>query len=275
MQTAMIDLRGHLLHEPTDRHVRGTIGNRTIVDSTKAMLVWEPRRVAPSYGIPLADLAAELSAGRTVVADEAAGQPVLHPGIPFDRHSTPGQVVDVHMGDVNRPGAGFRPADPDLAAYVLLDFNAFTWFDEDEELVSHLRDPYHRVEVRRTSRPVRVELDGTVLAETDRARMLFETSLPTRFYLPREDVAVPLLPSDRHTACAYKGHATYWSVEAGGRLRRDLAWSYPHPLAGMEAVTDLVAFFDERVDVVVGDRPRGRPRTVFTEALLDEVGLKL
>jgi uncharacterized protein (DUF427 family) len=274
MQSAMIELRQHLLHEPADRHVRAMIGDRTVVDSTNALLVWEPRRVAPSYGIPVADLAAELTTGRTVAGDEAAGQPVLHPGIPFDRHSTPGQVIDVHVGDLIRPGAGFRPADPDLAAYVVLDFSAFTWFDEDEELVAHLRDPYHRVEVRRTSRPVRVELDGTVLAESDRARMLFETSLPTRFYLPREDVLVPLLPSDRQTMCAYKGRASYWSVEAGGRLRRDLAWSYPHPLAGMEAVTDLVAFFDERVDVVVGDGPRGRPRTMFTEALLEEIGLE-
>jgi uncharacterized protein (DUF427 family) len=124
--------------------------------------------------------------------------------------------------------------------------------------------------VRRSARPVRIELDGELVAETTRARLLFETSLPTRFYLPREDVRVELRARPQRTYCPYKGEASYWSF-AG---HEDLAWSYARPLPDAVAITGLVAFWDERVDVFLGGTRRPRPGGAISAALLDEFGVE-
>jgi uncharacterized protein (DUF427 family) len=186
---------------------------------------------------------------------------LLHPGIPFAVHTAAGAPVTI--GD--RAGAGFRLAD--LPGYVELDFAAFDeWYEEDERIAGHPRDPFARVDVRLTSRPVRIEIGGEVLAETTRARMLFETGLPVRFYLPREDVRATLRPSARRTYCPYKGEASYWSAGA----HEDVAWSYERPLPDMTAITGLLAFWDERVDVFLDGERRPAPAGPFADALRDE-----
>jgi uncharacterized protein (DUF427 family) len=271
MSTSMHDLLGQarreLRHEPIEKRVRASLGAKTVVDSTRAILVWEPRRIVPSYAVPVADIEAELS---TAPAADGQAAGVLHPGIPFRVHTTAGEPVSI--GD--REGAGFRLADEDLASYVVLDSAAFdAWHEEDERVVGHPRDPFHRVDVRQSARPVRIEVGGDVVAETTRARLLFETNLPTRFYLPREDVRVELHPSSRHTYCPYKGEASYWSVDAGGRRRDDLGWSYEQPLPDAVAITDLVAFWDERVDVFLDGERRERPGGAIAESLRDEFGV--
>jgi uncharacterized protein (DUF427 family) len=267
MQDLLAEAHTRLRHEPIERRVRATVGSDTVVDSTRALLVWEPRRVVPSYAVPVEDVRAELPDAPESDA-EAAG--VLHPGIPFAVHTAPGRPVSV----ADREGAGFRLEDPDLAAYVVLDFDAFDdWYEEDERIAGHPRDPFHRVDVRQSSRPVRIELDGTVLAETTRARLVFETSLMTRFYLPREDVRVALEPSARRTYCPYKGLASYWSAHVGGRLCEDLAWSYEHPLPDIAPIAGLVSFWDERVDVLLDGRVRERPAGPIADALRDEFGV--
>ena len=168
-------------------------------------------------------------------------------------------------------GAGFRLADEDLAGYVALDFAGFdAWYEEDERVVGHPREPSTASISARRTRPVRIEVDGDVIAETTRARLLFETSLPMRFYLPREDIRVDLRPSSRRTYCPYKGEASYWSVDAGGRRREDLGWSYEQPLPDVVAITGLVAFWDDRVDVFFDGRRRERPGGAISEALADE-----
>jgi uncharacterized protein (DUF427 family) len=193
--------------------------------------------------------------------------PLLHPGIPFAVHSTPGQPLDLRLGDRVLAGAAFQPDDPDLHGYRILDFRAFDrWYEEDAELVSHPRDPFHRVDVRRSSRRVRVEYAGRVLAESEHPTLLFETNLPVRFYLPRADVHEPLTVGSRQTACAYKGHATHYSVEG----RQNIAWAYPEPLADAVEIADLVAFYDEIVDVYVDGEPRPRPDTPAARALRAE-----
>lgn len=268
MRDWMHELRFHLRHEPEDQRLRAELAGRTVVDTTRPLLVWEPRRVIPSYGVPVSDLRGDLSPS-TAPGGDVAG--VLHPGIPFAVHSTPGQAFDLTVDGVTRPGAAFRPADPDLDGVVLLDFDAFdAWYAEDERLVAHVRDPFHRVEPRRSSRRVRIELDGAVLAESDRATLVHETQLPTRFYLPAEDVVGETVPSGLRTACAFKGEATYLSFVVGGRVRKDLAWSYAEPLAGVEKIRGLVGFYD----VFVDGRRRERPRTLLSSALLDEMGVE-
>src|SRR5205823_887086 len=123
------------------------------------------------------------------------------------------------------------------------------------------RDPYARIDVYATTRHVRVLVDGTVLADSRRTKVLFETSLPPRWYFPAEDVRTELLEaSPTRTRCAYKGSASYWHVQAGGRLHDDLVWSYPDPQHDALPVRDLLCFFNERVDLeldgMIGERPR-------------------
>ena len=266
---------GLLRHEPTAKRIRAELGGETVMDSTRAVLVWEPRRVVPSYAVPAEDVRGEL-----VPAGPAAAAPagdvgvaladvtalrVLDPRVPFTVHSAEGEMVDVHAAGQHRPGAGFRPADPDLAGLVILDFGAFdAWYEEDEQNVGHPRDPYHRIDVLPSSRPVRLELEGEVLAVSSRPALLFETMLPTRYYLPRADVTAELVPSSTRTWCAYKGQASYFSAQVGGRLVPDIAWSYPDPRHDADRVRDLIAFFDERVDVTLDGERRARPVTPWS-----------
>jgi uncharacterized protein (DUF427 family) len=255
MQDLLARARGELRYEPLERRVRAD----DVVDSTRALLVWEPRRVVPSYAVPEDDVRGSVVPAPAPV-DDVSG--VLHPGIPFAVHTAPGEPVLV------AGRSGFRLAD--LPGYVVLDFAAFdAWYEEDERIFGHPRDPYHRVDVRRSSRPLRIELDGVVLAETTSARLLFETSLPTRFYLPPEDVVAGLSPSARRSYCPYKGQASYWSVDAA----EDIAWSYEDPLPELLAIKGLVAFWDETVDVFLDGSPRSRPGGALADALADEFGV--
>jgi uncharacterized protein (DUF427 family) len=267
MRDLLTRARDELRHEPIERQVRACLGDAAVVDSTRAMLVWEPRRVVPSYAVPVEDVHVEISAAPAAANDGPAG--VLHPLIPFAVHTAAGEPLSI----AGRAGAGFRPADADLAGYVVLDFAAFdAWYEEDEQVISHPREPFHRVDIRRSARPVRIEVDGEVVAETTRARLLCETHLPMRFYVPREDIHVDLHPSPRRTYCPYKGEASYWSLDAGGRRREHLGWSYERPLPDAVAVTGLVCFWDERVDVFLDGERRARPGGAVAAALRDEFG---
>src|SRR4051794_33607655 len=177
MRDVLFGAAGQTRFEPIERRVRAD----SAVDSTRALLVWEPRRVVPSYAVPEEDVLEPLS---PAPADNPAQiEGVLHPGIAFSVHTAEGEPVSIG----GRAGAGFRLRDP--AGYVALDSRAFeVWYEEDERVFGHPRDPFHRVDVRTTSRPVRIERNGEVLAETTRARLLYETNIHTRFYLPKEDV---------------------------------------------------------------------------------------
>ena len=269
LRTLLMDRLDRLRHEPIQKRIRATLGDETVVDSTRALVVWEPKRVVPQYAVPEADIAAEIVSGGEAAgaapsdADvpHVLGRPVLDPSIPFAVHTTDGEPVTVRARGTGREAAGFRPADPDLAGHVILDFMSFdAWYEEDERNVSHPRDPFHRIDVLRSSRHVRIERDGEVLAESTRPYLLFEPPLPVRYYLPREDVRAELTPSDRRTACAYKGEASYWSV-AGAEA---VAWSYPAPLREAAEIVDRVAFFNEQVDVIVDGVRHQRPVTPWS-----------
>ena len=158
---------------------------------------------------------------------------------------------------------GVRPcADGDLADHVLVEWGAADrWLEEDEEVVGHPRDPFHRIDVRQSSRHVEVALDGRVVADSRRPALLFETGLPVRHYLPREDVHMDLLfPSDKRTTCAYKGHASYFSAQG----HPDIAWTYEDPLRDAEQIRGLIAFFGERSDITVDGELQERPETQWS-----------
>jgi uncharacterized protein (DUF427 family) len=260
-----------LRYEPTAKRIRVCLGGEPVADTHEARLVWEPRRVVPTYAVPLAALTGQLvPAGAETGADEDVGvrlpaissRPILDPSVPFDAHSCAGTAYDVIAGEETGAAAAFRPADSDLADYVILEFNAFEWREEDEPIVSHPHDPFSRIDVLRSSRHIRVEYDGRLLAESTRPMLLFETLLPVRFYLPREDVVVRLDLSDTVTYCAYKGRASYYSVPDGPK---DIAWTYHEPLHDAEPVRDRICFFDERLDVIVDGERRDRPVTPWSD----------
>jgi uncharacterized protein (DUF427 family) len=213
-----------LRYEPTPKRVRAEAGGELALDTTRAVLVWEPGHAVPTYAVPREDL-------RT---------------------------------DVGSAGEGFE--DEDLEGYVALDWEAMDrWLEEEEEVIGHPRDPFHRIDIRRSRRHVQVELDDEVLADTQRPSLLFETGLPVRFYIPREDVREELLvPTSTQTICAYKGRASYWSATIGGRVHEDIAWSYPEPLTDAIRVQGLIAFFNERVDLSVDGERLDRPQTQWS-----------
>lgn len=250
---------GQLRYEPIEKRIRAVIGDQVVIDTDRALLVWEPKRVVPSYAVPLQalevvtsthdEVTAEASAPAGVAVPHLGDRPVYDPSVPFAVHTTDGVALDVRVGGAERRAAAFRPADDALREYVIVDFRAFDeWYEEDELNIAHPRDPFHRIEIVHSSRSVRVELDGELLAASTRPYLLFEAPLPVRYYLPPEDVSDGMLqPSPTRTLCAYKGEACYWSV-AG---EDDIAWSYREPLREAAEVTGRVAFFNERVDLVV------------------------
>lgn len=249
-----------LRYQPTAKRIRVCLGGEPVVDTCDAVLVWEPRRVVPTYAVPRAALEAQLvPAGADSGDDEIPG--FLDPSVPFTTHTCPGTGYDVIAGEETGSSAAFQPDDPDLAGYLILDFATFEWREEDEQIVGHPHDPFHRIDILASSRHIRIELDGTVLADSARAMLLFETMLPTRCYLPREDVCAGLVLSDTVSYCAYKGRASYYSLPGGPA---DLAWTYHEPRHEAEPVRDRICFFDERVDVVVDGRRTDRPVTPWS-----------
>jgi uncharacterized protein (DUF427 family) len=243
----------------TPWRVRGSRQGELLIDTTDARIAWEPRRVTPVYAVPEAAFRAPLGppASPRPLTDAERRRPVLDPGVPFAAHTAEG-VVRLLEAVAGPPVETFTIDDPVLGGRVLVDFQALEWREEEHAVVAHPRDPYHRIDVRPTTRHVVLSAGGVVLADSTRARMLFETRLPLRWYLPREDVRVPLEPGDLRTACAYKGRATHYHARVGGEVLRDIAWSYEQPLSDGRDVQGLVAFYAERLDLTVDGVPQPR-----------------
>jgi len=265
--SAIGDLRIH----PIRKWVRAMAGDRTVVDSRRVRLVWEPKRVVGSYAVPEEDIAGELIAAQSNPVEERPvgfehGTGVLDPSTPFGAHSASGTALTIRTPEGDLPSAAFRPDDSDMAGYVIVDWDAFSqWYEEDEPVMGHPHDPFDRIDCLRSTRRVQVSHKGVSLADTSRPTLLFETPITTRFYIPRADVAMDLLePSDTHTVCAYKGQASYWSARVGPDLLTDIAWYYPDPLHDALPVRDLIAFFTERLDLTIDGEPQRRPRTPWS-----------
>ena len=165
-------------------------------------------------------------------------------------------------------GAACYPGSPIEARMdlVRLDWNSMTeWFEEDEPVYVHPRDPYKRVDILASSRHIQVEVDGVTVADSRQPRILFETGLPPRYYLPLTDVRMDLLrPTDTQTRCPYKGTASYWSVDTGQAVHTDVVWIYRTPLPESQKVAGLACFYNEKVDIVLDGERQERPRTPFS-----------
>ncbi|MFE2429222.1 DUF427 domain-containing protein [Streptomyces sp. NPDC059373] len=247
--------------EPSERWVRGTKDGITVVDSRRPLLVWEPGRPVPGYAFPEQDV-------RTDLLRKAERPP------PTGRHAGAGVFYDLAYEGVSVGNAAWTYPGEELAGHIAFEWFGRKvldhWYEEEEEIFVHPRDPHKRVDAIRSGRHVRVEIGGTLVAETRRPVLLFETGLPTRYYIPREDVRFDLLtPTGLRTGCPYKGTAQYWSWSGGGEtaVPANVAWSYAEPLPAVGGIAGHVAFYNEAVDIVVdGERPT-RPVTVFSERL--------
>ncbi len=245
-----------LLFEDSPRRIRAKFGGETVVDSRRAKLLHEEEHL-PVYYVPESDVRMDL----------------LEP----TEHSThcprkgDASYWTLRVDDKVSANAAWSYPEPLESAPPLTGYLAFfwdkldAWFEEDEEVFGHARDPYHRIDAVPTTRQIRVSVDGEVVADSDRATALFEAGLPTRWYLPRADVREDLLlPSDTQTRCAYKGLASYYSVRVGDEAREDLVWYYPEPTREAEPIKDLLCFYNEKVDVEVDGGPEERPETLWS-----------
>ena len=144
-------------------------------------------------------------------------------------------------------------------------FGELDWFEEEEPLFAHARDPHKRVDVAPSSRHVVVEIDGQVVAESSSALLLFETMLPTRYYLNQDDVRMDLLtPTEFTSLCPYKGKANYWSADVGDDVHENIAWTYRNPIPESPRIRNLVCFFNEKVDLTVDGELQERPITPWS-----------
>jgi uncharacterized protein (DUF427 family) len=239
--------------EPTPKRIRVEVGGETIADSCRAIMLHESG-LQPIYYFPPEDVRAD----------------VLEPA---DRHTHCPKKGDasyytIRVGDrVVKNGAWYYPellpgAPPLLKGLIAFYFDRMDrWLEEDEEIGVHPRDPYHRIDILKTDRHVRISLDGELLAESDRAVALFESNLPPRWYIPREDVVAELEPSDTVTRCPYKGTAGYYSVNGA----KDLIWYYADPLPEAGRIRGLVCFFNEKVDLELDGELQECPETPWSK----------
>jgi uncharacterized protein (DUF427 family) len=245
--------RGSVKVEPGLKRVRAYLNGELVADTRKPFLVWE-KPYYPTYYLPASDVRATLiPAGETEHSPSRGNGEVLHVKV---------ATATAERAALRYPDSPFEQ----LRDLVRLDWGAMSeWLEEDEPVYTHPRDPYHRVDILASSRHVRIEVDGVTVAETRQPRILFETSLPARHYMPLTDVRMDLLrPSATVTHCPYKGAAGYWSVDAGHGVREDLVWIYRMPLPESQKIAGLVCFYDEKVDVYLDGELQERPKTPFS-----------
>lgn len=233
------------------KRVRVMLGGEIVADTIKPLLVWEIPYY-PTYYFPRADVRADLlvETGET-------------------RRSSLGVASQYQVKAGGAEGAAYvidPAAAPELADHIAFVWATMDhWFEEDEEVYVHPRDPNTRVDILPSSRRVIIEIDGVTVADTSSGRFLFETGLPTRYYIPKVDVRMDLMtPTDTITACPYKGKARYWSVTVNGQTLVDIAWAYDYPLPESQKIAGLVAFYNEKVNIYVDEVLQERPKTKFS-----------
>ena len=249
----MPDAARALRIEPSPKRVRTYLAGHLVADSRHPVLVWEGPHY-PVYYLPAGDITAELvPAGRTEHSPSRGEA----------------EILDVKVASATAPGAALRyPESPlaELRDLVRLDWNSMSeWLEEDEPVYTHARDPHTRVDILASTRHVRVELDGVAVADSRQPRILFETGLPPRYYLPLTDLRMDLLrPSEASSHCPYKGTASYWSVDTGRAEHRVVVWMYRYPLPESQKIAGLACFYNEKVDLFIDGEPQERPRTHFS-----------
>jgi uncharacterized protein (DUF427 family) len=248
-----VTARGRVRVEHGHKRVRVYLAGEVVADTTRPLLVWEVPYY-PAYYLPLEDLRAELVPTGDVEHSLSRGDAT---------------VYDVKVGRGTAAAAARRYADSpleELREAVRLDWAAMDeWMEEDEPVYTHPRDPYTRVDILASSRHIQVVVDGVVVADSHQPRVLFETGLPPRYYLPLSDVRLDLLtPSSTQTHCPYKGTANYWSLRAGDQRYDDFVWIYRAPFPESQKIAGLASFYNEKIDLYIDEVLQPRPRTHFS-----------
>ncbi|WP_305788949.1 DUF427 domain-containing protein [Symbioplanes lichenis] len=234
--------------EPSPRRVRALLGGQTVVDTTHAVYLWEVPYF-PAYYVPLADIT------EGTLVDEDTEEKT-------DQGTA--RRFALRAGGLEKPGAALVYPDEKVRfRWDALDH----WYEEDEEIFGHPRNPYSRVDALRSTRHIRVEKHGVLLAESHAPVILYETTLPPRYYLDRTALNAEVLErTDTVTLCPYKGRTSdYWTVRTPAGSYPDLAWSYAYPAPAVAAIAGLVAFFNEEVDITLDGERLDRPVTPFSE----------
>jgi uncharacterized protein (DUF427 family) len=245
--------RGRVRVENGPKRIRVLFGGQYVADTTSVKLVWEGPY--PIYYLPAADVRTDLLVATGATEHSPSrGDAAVH---------------DVTVGDRTAQGAALWYTDsafPDLKDTIRLHWDAMdAWFEEDEEVYVHAKDPYARVDILQSSRHVRVEIDGVTVADSHQPRFLFETGLPTRFYVPKTDARMDLLtPTDHSTRCPYKGTAEYYSVTVNDTTHENLVWWYRAPTMESAKIGGYVCFFNEHVDTYVDGELQPRPKTAWS-----------
>lgn len=231
--------------EPSPRRVRVMVDGQTVADSTRMMMMHESNHL-PVYYFPLDDVRMDLM---------SATEHTTH--CPYKGDASYWSLQVGARTEENIIWSYVTPFDEavDIAGYGAFYWGKIDhWYEEDEEIFVHARDPYKRIDAIPSSRAVRVELGGQTIAESSRGHFLFETNMPVRYYLPREDVRMDLLkPAETKTRCPYKGEAVYWSAEIDGETFDDIVWSYPDPVPECPKIKDLMCFYGENVGAILVD----------------------
>ncbi len=238
-----VETRGRVRVEHGAKRIRAYLAGELVADTTQPLLVWE-KPYYPTYYFPATDVRAELLRAD----DQTAHSPSRGDAALFT----------VTAGDTTRTGAAQRFTQSPFEALrdtIRFEWDAIdAWFEEDEQVFAHPRDPFTRVDILSSSRHVRIDVDGLTIAESTRPTLLFETGLPARYYLPKTHVRMDLLTqSDSVSHCPYKGNAEYWSLEHDD-LRADIAWSYRTPLPESQKIAGLISFYTDKVDLYVDGR---------------------
>jgi len=246
--------RGRIRIEDGHKRVRAFLDGECVADSTGVKMVWE-KPYYPVYYFPESDVRMELLT--------ASGEERRSPS------RGTATLLNLKAGNKEAPNAAYTYPEPkieELAELVAFHWKAMdAWFEEDEEVFVHARDPYTRIDALPSSRHIEVKINDVTVADSTKPTLLFETGLPTRYYLPLTDVRMDLLrDSDTATFCPYKGEASYYSVELDGELVEDIVWYYKYPVEESSRIAGMVSFYNEKVDIYVDGEPEGRPKTMFS-----------
>ncbi|KAH8552397.1 hypothetical protein BGW37DRAFT_488864 [Umbelopsis sp. PMI_123] len=235
---------GSVVYEKSPRWIRGYLGDTKIVDSKNTYLIWEGATPYPNWAFPTQDIAGL----------------VKNNHVDGGKEGLRGQWFNVKTGDktvenfgfvIKNDTPGFIEEANELVVVELSKLDK--WLEDDEQVIGHAADPYHRIDARLSSRHVKVVIDGVTIAETQNAVFLYESALITRYYINTIDVKRLDLfrPSTLNTVCPYKGVSSYFSATVNGKDYPNIAWTYFEPFAGLEKITGRWAFYNEKLDIYV------------------------
>ena len=247
-----------MVSAPTGTRIRAYFGGKPLADSSRALLVREsPFKM--NYAFPQGDVQMSF----LTKLDKEPESP------------SKGRILSYHIDDGSGSRAeksayaypDLKEGRPNLRGYILLNWNAMdSWYEEEEEMLGHPRDPFTRIDVRKSSKHVVVKFNDTVIADSSNPRILLETGLPIRYYIPESDIHWDyLVPIEKTTVCPYKGKSKYWSIQVKGEEAPETAWAYPEPLQDAERVKGTVCFYQEKLSVYVDDQPQEQPPSYFTK----------